>query len=99
MGTAPVKSFLIRKIDARNDLFGYFKWQIRMEVEEFLGVREWCYATWGPAVEYQWWNEHGRKRSWTKWSFDTRTRPRGGKNSTIYLQSDEELTLFHLKWQ
>lgn len=99
MGTTPVKTFRIRKIDARNDLFGDFKWQIRMDVEEFLDVREWCYATWGPAVECQWWNEHGRKRGWTKWSFDTRTQPGGGWGRTIYLRSDEELTLFHLKWQ
>ena len=90
----------IRKIDNRNDLFGDFVWQITMTVEEFLSIRDWCCETWGPTVEYQWWNKHGPKRNATLWSFDS--RPYVKKSATawpaIYLHSDKELALFNLKW-
>jgi hypothetical protein len=91
--------FKSRQIDSRNRLWGCFKWQISMPVEVFLEVRDWCYVTWGPAVEYIWWEQYGVKRNNVNWSFDTSKYLGKKPRSTIYLRSDEELTLFHLKWQ
>ena len=98
LGTLPVKApFRYRKLDRRNHLYPNFLHQIKMPVEQFLDVRDWCYTTWGPAVEYIWWNEWGTKRNNVHWTFDTRTVGRTN-NSAIYLHSDAELTLFKLKW-
>ena len=89
----------IRKIDSRNDLYGDFKWQIKMEVEKFIKAREWCTATWGPAVEYQWFDPYGEENGYTHWCFDTRQVKNSSKfKPAIYLQTDAELTLFKLRW-
>lgn len=87
----------IRKIDARNKLYGNFVWQIRLDSELFFDVRDWCWATWGPAVDYVWWEQYGVKRNNVNWSFDSGEIDRF-KKRVIYLRSDEELTLFQLKW-
>jgi hypothetical protein len=89
----------IRKIDSRNELFGDFKWQIKMDVKSFLDVRDWCYTTWGPAVEYQWWNTFGKEKGCDNWSFDTFQLERFKiRTAKIYLKDDAELSMFHLKW-
>ena len=89
----------IRKIDSRNELFGDFKWQIKLDVKSFLDVRDWCYTTWGPAVEYQWWNMFGKEKGCENWSFDTHQIERFKlRTAKIYLKDDVELSMFHLKW-
>jgi len=89
----------IREIDGRNALYEHFKWQIKLDVKSFLDVRDWCYTTWGPAVEYQWWNEFGKDRGCEYWSFDTFDVKRRARSAIIYLKGDQELSLFHLKWR
>ena len=92
------KIMKVRKLDARNKLHGSFKYQITLDVETFLNVRDWCQETWGPAVEYQWWGDWGQKRNNVKWSFDTQRVVGYTFRSIVYLQGDAELTLFQLKW-
>lgn len=88
----------IRKIDVRNKLHGAFKYQITLDVGDFLEIRDWCQATWGNAVEYHWWGEWGVKRNCIHWSFDTQRSAQGKSRSVLYLRDDAELTLFQLKW-
>ena len=71
----------------------------QMEVEKFIKAREWCTATWGPAVEYQWFDPYGEENGYTHWCFDTRQVKNSSKfKPAIYLQTDAELTLFQLRW-
>ena len=98
----------IRKIDGRNKLYGEFDYQIQIPTHTFLEVRAWCWETWGPSIEYYWYNDY--KRSYacnSSWCFDTDFsgyelrnfgRRRGGVGK-IYLAGDQELDLFYLKWK
>ena len=88
----------IRKIDSRNALYGQFKWQIRLNTERFLDVRDWCQQTWGPTVEYIWFGEYGVKRNCIYWYFNTEYTNRKKDTAVIYLRDDPELGLFQLKW-
>jgi len=89
----------VRKIDNRNKLYGEFDYQIRVPVNMFLEIRAWCWETWGPSIEYFWYNDYRRSYECnSSWCFDTgysNTRLRTG---IIYLATDVEINLFYLKF-
>jgi len=52
----------------------------------FNDWRTWCWATWGPASERDWYAN-------VDWAWDTEHN-----HLRIYLRSDKQLSMFHLKW-
>ena len=95
----------IRRIDGRNKLYGEFEYQLQIPTHTFLEVRAWCWETWGPSIEYFWYNDYKRSHSCnSEWCFDTdfattRSINHGGRRlGIIYLAGDQELDLFYLKW-
>jgi hypothetical protein len=86
--------YKVTKLDKRHNGYTWYKyyinpesrdfWQSRAEVTE---IRNWFWATYGPASELGW-NAKG-----DIWAWDTEHG-----NKRIYLKSDEELTLFTLKF-
>ena len=52
----------------------------------FNDWRTWCWSQWGPASERDWCMN-------VKWAWDTEHN-----HMRLYLYSDKELSMFHLKW-
>lgn len=60
--------------------------------EHFSLIRQWCWETWGPAVELELCSEKNKVFN-PQWSWSTKD-----ENLRIYLQSTKELSLYYLKW-
>ena len=97
----------IRKIDSRNRLHGIMEYQLRIPLDMFLEVREWCWETWGGSVEYILYDKFkGKQQCNNAWCFDadisTTKFPERNRDlyrtGLVYLASDAELDLFFLKW-
>lgn len=84
----------IKKLDKRMKGYGYFNRCLdfrKKESEKFIEIRKWCWETWGPSCEYEFWQSSNTKNpSWSWIIDDWRIR--------IYLATDKEIQWFHLKW-
>ena len=87
-------NYQVTKLDKRHSGYGFYKYSISPlvrtmpeSVEALKILRNWCWATWGPSSELGW-TYRG-----DKWAWDTEY-----KKKRIFLNSDEELTLFNLKF-
>ena len=94
----------IKKLDRRMNGYGNFKYGVDFTKDwqsdsRFDKVREWCWATFGPSVEYDIWEELSSPRETRndKWAWD-----RGQYNKSwrciIYLKSDQEANWLKLRW-
>ena len=87
--------YTVTKLDRRHNGYGKFKyhivpkdlWKSDESEDRLRTLRNWCWATFGPASEL----EYGVTED--VWGWDTSY----GKKR-IYLKSDEELVLFNLKF-
>ena len=86
--------YKITKLDKRFSGHTLYKYSVSPSTYEYtqskidlIAVRNWCWATYGPSAELGW-NSPG-----SIWAWDTEHG-----NKRIYLKSDEELTLFALKF-
>ena len=77
--------------------YGYFTRCLdftKREQSRFIEIRNWCWATWGPSCEYEFWHpnppNHLGNPSWCWITDEWRLR--------IYLTGDKEVQWFHLKW-
>ena len=93
-----------KKLDRRMNGNGDFTYGVDFTYNPRSGprfdhVRQWCWETFGPSVEYDIWENldlPGETRN-DKWAWD-----RGIYNKTsrciIYLKSDQEASWFKLRW-
>ena len=86
--------YKVTKLDKRHNGYTWYKYYITPTSRDYIEcrmdlieVRTWCWHTYGPSAELGW----NVKDS--KWAWDTEY-----KYKRIYLKSDEELTLFTLKF-
>jgi hypothetical protein len=92
----------VKKLDKRNKGCDQFKYYIRTNgltgPQVFHEIREWCWQTWGSSKEiFEWLNDQNRltpvscqNAHWT-WQNDDYYR-------RIYLRTDQEYTMFNLRW-
>ena len=101
---------LIKKLDRRHTGYGIWKYYINKRIgigtrdnsnQEFYRWRDWCWQNWGGSKELlEWISDYNKLTVIEKVScqnpnwcwFNDRF------NSRIYLRTDEELTMFILKW-
>lgn len=94
----------IKKLDRRMNGYGHFKYGVDFTKDwqsdsRFDKVRQWCWETFGPSVEYDIWEELSSPRETRndKWAWD-----RGQYNKSwrciIYLKSDQEANWLKLRW-
>lgn len=86
--------YKITKLDRRYNGYAFYQYMIepftRDSAEgplQFIDVRNWCWATYGPSAELGWTYRD------TAWAWDTEYN-----RKRIYLKSKAELTLFALKF-
>ena len=86
--------YKITKLDKRHSGHSFYQYMIepftRDTIEgplQFIEVRNWCWATYGPSAELGW------TYKGATWAWDTEYR-----RKRIYLKSQAELTLFALKF-
>lgn len=89
-----------RKIDYRNQLFGYMVYQIKCSFPGFFDAREWCWEHFGAGVEYEHYHNletySGRV---SRWAWDcSKYQGASINNGKIYLASEEDMALFTLRW-
>ena len=64
------------------------------KAKEFIEVREWCWATFGPSCELAIYNHHPRRANWA-WRYDDSS----SYDTQHYIYFTEEArSLFTLKW-
>jgi hypothetical protein len=83
-----------KKIDKRMLGHGLFKYQtvfLKREIENFIGIRIWCWEQWGPSSELDFYYLLENKPPWS-WVSDNHGRYR------ILLQSDKECSWYILNW-
>lgn len=98
--------FHVGQVDGRFTAWPHFKLYIEEKSQyvidqgpDFFTLREWCWNTFGPSLEFRYWLQHkspnrttmGKLHN-TQWCWDTEF----GKQR-IYLSQDA-LVLFNLKW-
>jgi len=103
-----MKDYEIQRVDKRFNGHGYFKyivspvyrrgdttWLYTTSRLQFQEWREWCRATFGPAMEREWacGLMYQNKLVSQAWAWDTEHG-----NKRLYLRGDEELTVFELKF-
>lgn len=87
--------YKVTKIDKRHRGAAEYKYFIEPERyypwiparENIHNWRAWCWETWGASSELKY-EPAGSKWTWDTNSFKTR----------IYLRTEKELTMFHLRW-
>ena len=83
----------LKKLDRRMKGFGDFKYSSkfrrRFDGDRFIEARNWCWETWGPSCELEFWDA-GKNPAWT-WVFTE-------FEMKIYLTGDKEASWFTLKW-
>jgi len=89
-----------RKIDNRNQMFGYMDYQVICSLPEFFDARDWCWEQWGPGIEYEHFRNHMNYTGQTKyWVWDcTKYQGSSINNGKIYLKDEHAMTLFKLRW-
>jgi len=91
----------IRQIDSRNALYGLLKYQIRFNTKDkarYFSIMGWCHETWGWTIDYYNFNELTAEFNKNKWSWRCTDTRSSLAILELYLASDEELTLFNLRW-
>lgn len=98
-------SFTVTKLDRRHSGVEFFTYFITEQGGDYRGNcvkfqvwREWAQDTWGHGCDRSW--SHALKRAGRepyKWGWYT-DENKVGRHPRLYLKSDEELTLFKLKW-
>lgn len=85
------------KLDRRMNGYGDFKYMckkmtgIHYELDDFFAIRNWCWETWGPSYELNFYKKNITKNpAWCWHVFEYEAR--------IYLAGDEEANWFMLKW-
>ena len=86
--------YKITKLDRRHNGYTFYKYFIDPtavyspeKIGDFVDLRNWCWDTYGPSAEL------GFTRKGSLWAWDTEY-----KKKRIFLKSDQELTLFTLKY-
>jgi hypothetical protein len=87
-------NYKITKLDRRHNGCAWYKYSVSPNTKDLIHsaellnqARNWMWATYGPSAEI------GRTTKYLVWAWDTEHG-----NRRIYLKSDEELTLFTLKF-
>jgi hypothetical protein len=83
------------KLDRRHNGYGHFKYCVTFrttEISKFCEIRNWCWQTWGPSTELEFWEKLDTpNKSWTwitnQW------------NIRIYFGTDKEYNWYMLKWK
>ena len=83
----------LKKLDARMKGYGDFKYAAKFrksgDRERFIEIRNWCWETWGPSCELEFWKEDRNPAwSWAVTEFEMK----------IYLDGDKEASWYTLKW-
>ena len=88
-------NYRVTKLDKRHNGYNFYKYSISPNTvdrikggELLIEVRNWLWATYGPSAEI------GLTRQGSIWAWDTEFGHR-----RLYIKSDEELTLFRLKFE
>ncbi|NDG31918.1 hypothetical protein EB118_17820 [bacterium] len=84
----------IRKLDRRHNGHGYFKYYVQfsyIEPQKFIEHRNWCWQTWGPSCELEFYPTLPIKPKWA-WVKDQ-------YNIRLYLETDSEYAWYGLKWK
>lgn len=76
------------RLDRRHTGHDCFDYQIHLDVEQFVQVRNWCWETFGPSYELN----IVKSNDPPAWCW------RSVGYNAIYLRGDEQATLFQLKW-
>jgi hypothetical protein len=87
-------NYRVNKLDRRHTGSNMFKYYISprgihtysISRPLFNDWRAWCWLQWGPSGERDW-------PMGERWAWDTEHH-----HMRIYLQTDKELSMFHLKW-
>jgi hypothetical protein len=87
-------NYKVIKLDGRHTGSNMFKYYISprgiyshaISRPLFNDWRSWCWTQWGPSGEREW-------PMCEQWAWDTEHH-----HLRIYLHSDKELSMFHLKW-
>jgi len=96
-----MKDFTVYKLDKRHKghvLFSHYivpTWSVRLEDKlRFFEWRNWCWATWGPAMEREEAISFGSNYySVGRWCWHT-----GDGQKRLYFQTEKELNWFVLTW-
>ena len=94
------KAFIVRKLDTRNQLCVFFKYQLKCNLPVFFEMREWCWEQWGPGIEAEHYtNTVNYMLKFYPWCWDSNKYNGAAiKHGKLYLKDDEALTLFVLRW-
>lgn len=103
-----------REIDTRNQLHGIMRYQIKCDLPRFFDARNWCWAQFGPGIEYEHFinftvvkqvsaslstPEIQTEMIVPKWCWDaTKWNGSALRHGKIYLATEEYMTLFSLRW-
>jgi len=98
----------IKKLDGRytgSDFFQYYIQSDSLYSKEYYDIREWCWDTWGPSKELNYWmldnkialdfgtnQKVGSQNQHWCWQNDT-------YNRRLYFRTDKELVLLKLRWE
>ncbi len=96
----------IKKLDGRytgSDFFQYCIQSNSLYNKEYYDIREWCWETWGPSKELNYWlldnkitlgldEKVGSQNQHWCWQNDTYSR-------RLYFRTDKELVLLKLRWE
>ena len=85
----------VQRIDGRMNGHGVYEYRIDFSRDRrrYVEVRDWCWQTYGPGIELEC-CEIDLDRVWA-WHYNA---VRGHTRCFIYLKSQEQLTLFLLRW-
>lgn len=83
----------LKKLDRRMNGYGDFKYSTKFrrlsQGDLFFEVRNWCWETWGPSCELEFWDVNKNPAwAWAMTEFEIK----------IYLTGDKEASWFTLKW-
>ncbi len=102
-----------KKLDKRNTGHGHWTYYVDRYIsrgltnsitlhdanQKFFNWREWCWSTWGPSKELDYWLDDYRHPTGEHVSHNTHWCWQNDRfNTRIYLKDDKELSAFLLKW-
>ena len=90
-----------RELDTRNSLYGIMRYQIICSLPLFFEVRNWCWAQYGPGIEYEHYhNYHKLTKIRMPWAWDcAKYQGSSISQAKIYLPDNDDMySLFALTW-
>lgn len=90
-----------REITARNQLYGFMKYQVKCDLPGYFSAREWCWNRFGPGIEFAHWKNYfslvGVAMPWA-WESD-KFQGASINSGKLYFPDDATLAAFEYEWK